>query len=548
MATSFPFYQFRSSKKSLSLITTPHCRRQKSFQNRLIYHDIFGSKSSSQILVHFKSFSISTKTRKNTSHLRKLEVLEFSVSDLNSCGNKDGRDEALRTLRSIQIERSKTWEVVPNARETKAGNNSSLKNELKRISEKALWLLLPAQYPQSVARGYLGFVSFCFTASIAGSAAMVLSTQNLLLAIGIVGQSNGTSSVMAGALNWVMKDFMGQLGGIVFASQMGKTKSFDNDPKRWRMVAAIALDGATMLEILSPLCHHNLVLPVASIANIGKNIGFLTASASRAALHQSLAISGNLGDVTVKAGSQSMTASLIGTSLGIGLSTLLHHDTFNFGICFLCLSAIHQGCTYLSLQKVPLSHFNRHRLYLAMEHYLKNQTIPSPIDVAKIERFFPFISCDSSSEWLHIGRPLREVCRNHIELENCLASATNESYLIKLNEISNEVDLIFFTDAKEQDLYRGIYHACLIRYKICQMAVGSAPPTSITSQVNTDGSNRDSCTCNINYEKITAQTIVEVQQSFTHIFEELHTRGWNTSSGVTDIEDKKAHRIQINVL
>merc|ERR1739847_36911 len=111
-------------------------------------------------------------------------------------------------------------------------------------------MLLPDQYPHSVAQGYLGFVSFCFVASIAGSAAMVLSTQTLLLAVGIVGTNSGSSSVMAGALNWVMKDFMGQLGGIIFASQMGKTKAFDNDPKRWRMVAALALDGATMLEIL----------------------------------------------------------------------------------------------------------------------------------------------------------------------------------------------------------------------------------------------------------------------------------------------------------
>ena len=112
---------------------------------------------------------------------------------------------------------------------------------------------------------------------------------------------------------------------------MGKTRAFDADPKRWRMVAAMALDGATLLEILSPLFHSSMVLPVASIANVGKNIGFLTASASRAALHQSLAISGNLGDVTAKSGSQSIMASLMGTTVGIGLSSLLEHDTFNFG-------------------------------------------------------------------------------------------------------------------------------------------------------------------------------------------------------------------------
>jgi hypothetical protein len=388
--------------------------------------------------------------------------------------------------------------------------------------------LLPAQYPQSVAKGYFGFASFCFTASIAGSAAMVLSTQTLLFAVGIVGASSSSAGVMAGALNWVMKDFMGQLGGIVFASQMGKTKAFDNDPKRWRMVAAIALDGATMLEILSPLCHHSLVLPVASIANIGKNIGFLTASASRAALHQSLATTGNLGDVTVKAGSQSMMASLLGTSLGIGLSTLLQHDTFNFGICFLGLSAIHQGCTYLSLQNVALARFNRQRLHLALDYYLIHREVPSPADVAKMERFFPFVSSSlASSEWLRIGRPLRDVCRNPTELEKCLALAPNEAYLIRLDESTRNVDLIFFDHATEQDICRGIYHACFIRF---------------------ESSSRESCTRDLALENITRQASGKVQNDFPHLFCQLREQGWDTSSGVTDAEDKNAHRIKLKVV
>jgi hypothetical protein len=490
-------------------------------------------------------YSTKNTAKPTTQQRRKLEVMEFSASNRNSY-NKDittsSRDGVLRTLRSASdTERNdETWDIVwdANARETtKPGNRNSstglLQNQLHAIPEKAVSLLLPAQYPESVAKGYLGFVSFCFVSSIAGSAAMVLSTQTLLLAVGIVGQSSTSTSVMAGALNWVMKDFVGQLGGVVFASQMGKTKAFDNDPKRWRMVAAIALDGATMLEIFAPLCHPNMVLPIASIANIGKNIGFLTASASRAALHQSLAITGNLGDVTVKAGSQSMLASLVGTSLGIGLSTLLHHDTFNFGICFLGLSVIHQGCTYLSLQNVPLAHFNRHRLHQAMEYYLEHQTIPSPADVAKIERFFPFVSSDSSSEWLRIGMSLREVCQTPIELEHCLESVPNEAYLIRWDEETQTIDLIFFNDAKEQDLCRGVYHACLIRQKTCEMAAAGSADHSTTSALTS---------------QVTQQTHLQVQKNFPHLFEQLHKQGWETSSGVTDVEDRTAHRIQINTI
>ena len=244
---------------------------------------------------YLRGLASSRDTKKINSKEKMLQVKEILAS------NKESSNEIFNTLQSSD---GKEWNSI--AAKERGNTNFSLQKKLKAIPTKAVRLLLPANYPHSVADGYLGFVSFCFTASIAGSASMVLSTQTLLLAVGIVGQgSSGTSAgLMAGALNWVMKDFMGQLGGIVFASKMGKTKAFDNDPKRWRMVAATALDGATLLEILSPLCHSSLVLPIASIANIGKNIGFLTASASRASLHQSLAVSGNLGDVTVKAGSQ----------------------------------------------------------------------------------------------------------------------------------------------------------------------------------------------------------------------------------------------------
>ena len=179
---------------------------------------------------------------------------------------------------------------------------------------------LPANYPRSVSPSYLSYATYCFCGSIAGSAAMVLSTQALLVAVGVGTQS---AAPMAAALNWVMKDGVGQLGGVIFASQLGKggmdveywkgkfgkwanigswvkkrRGSFqrgtaDTNPKRWRMVAALALDMSTLLEICTPWMGPEWFLPCASIANVGKNVGFLAASASRAAIHQSLCTGGS---------------------------------------------------------------------------------------------------------------------------------------------------------------------------------------------------------------------------------------------------------------
>lgn len=102
---------------------------------------------------------------------------------------------------------------------------------------------------------------------------------------------------MAASLNWVIKDGIGQLGGVVFASVV--SNRFDADPKRWRFLAAVSMHSASFVELLTPL-FPGYFLPLASIANVGKNISYLAASASRAAIHKSFAERENLADVTAK--------------------------------------------------------------------------------------------------------------------------------------------------------------------------------------------------------------------------------------------------------
>ena len=102
---------------------------------------------------------------------------------------------------------------------------------------------------------------------------------------------------------------------MIFASVV--SNRFDADPKRWRMVASLSMSFASLLEMSTPLAP-SYFLPIASVANVGKNISFLAASASRAAIHRSFAIKENLADITAKAGSQSILSSTIGTAIGVG--------------------------------------------------------------------------------------------------------------------------------------------------------------------------------------------------------------------------------------
>lgn len=109
--------------------------------------------------------------------------------------------------------------------------------------------------------------------------------QSLLYAVGL-----GAGAVpIAAALNWILKDGLGQLGGVVSAAFINNR--FDTDPKKWRFRAALLQDASCLLEVLTAIVPQ-MFLPLASIANVGKNISWLAASATRANLHQTMAIRG----------------------------------------------------------------------------------------------------------------------------------------------------------------------------------------------------------------------------------------------------------------
>ena len=119
----------------------------------------------------------------------------------------------------------------------------------------------------------------------------------------------------------MLKDGLGQLGGILFASRYGR--NFDEDIKKWRFMAMVALNISIYIEILTLKFPDHFLL-LASLANVGKNICFLLASASRASINMQFSKNNNIGDISGKSVSQFTASSLFGVGLGLILS-----KTFN---------------------------------------------------------------------------------------------------------------------------------------------------------------------------------------------------------------------------
>eukprot|EP01028_Stygiella_incarcerata_P014522 TRINITY_DN9771_c0_g2_i2.p1 TRINITY_DN9771_c0_g2~~TRINITY_DN9771_c0_g2_i2.p1 ORF type:complete len:534 (+),score=122.20 TRINITY_DN9771_c0_g2_i2:97-1698(+) len=222
--------------------------------------------------------------------------------------------------------------------------------------------LLPDEYPFSVSKSYSSYARFFFLQQVTGTIAGSISVQALLHAVGL---KKGTIPVAA-ALNWVVKNGVGQLGGLFFASRIGKR--FDSESKRLIFQSMCALQVATAIECLTP-AKPQWFLPIASIANIGKNIAFIAGSASRASIHKSFCVGDNLGDVTGKAASQAICASLVGTGAAVAVSRLINMTPSRMLMVALPMSALACFSSYMSLRKVSLTTFNIERLMIVSDSF-----------------------------------------------------------------------------------------------------------------------------------------------------------------------------------
>lgn len=176
---------------------------------------------------------------------------------------------------------------------------------------------LPKDFPESVSKEFLPFTIYSMIGSTSTSAMLFLSTQSLFVALG---GSQSQAQLAAAAYTWVLKDGIGQIGGILFASRYGGY--FDEDIKKWRFFAMSSLNLSILIEIMT-LKFPNYFLLLASTANAMKNICFLMAAASRAQINMRFAKQNNIADIAGKSVSQFTTSSLLGMGLGIGLSKLI---------------------------------------------------------------------------------------------------------------------------------------------------------------------------------------------------------------------------------
>jgi hypothetical protein len=229
-----------------------------------------------------------------------------------------------------------------------------------------------------------------------------------------------------------------------------------------------------LIEILTPFFPAYFVL-MASVANIGKNIGWLASAATRAAIHKGFTKVDNLGDVTAKSGAQGTAAGLVGTGFGIGISWFLGSTegqtidpSLLFGV-FAPLSLINISAAYLGNFSVVTRTLNEERLQLAFKPFIsglirgENLEIETPDYISKKESLVVPKNHIFRTPLL-LSPPLIDVISgsNSSLISSLESDFCNKNYRIYISP-ERSVCIWFIKGASNSEKLSGYFHACVVR-------------------------------------------------------------------------------------
>ena len=244
-------------------------------------------------------------------------------------------------------------------------NSPPIKACRKMIAYNIKPYLSAAFLPEGVTPAYYRYARWRVYQRLINANLQVFGTQSLLLALGIKTKSLALSA----ALNWVLKDALGKITRMIWASKMGG--KFDSDAKRWRFRASLLYAAGNGMEITT-YCFPQLFLLFATAANCCKQMSMLTCSSTRTALYNSFrdGTRENIGDITAKGEASIAVVDLIGIATGVTASSVLGTSVGTVLTMYLVLQSMEIFCIYRMMRTVQFRVLNFERLVQVLQDFV----------------------------------------------------------------------------------------------------------------------------------------------------------------------------------
>lgn len=252
--------------------------------------------------------------------------------------------------------------------------------------------------------------------------------------------SKGTA---AATINWILKDGLGQAGGIALVSLLGSR--LDSQARFLRFHSTVLFLIGSLLEFSIPfafslssmISESNMFLLLASTANILKNVSWMVVSATRAHFMKNFALKGNMGDLTGKAASQMTLASLIGTGLGLAViksEGIVEERRLLVAGCWALSAFIGLFATFKSC-KVGLSRqLNPQRIFKIIETFSRHNNI---CEKGQISRYIWTPEILASRENF-VFKDKKSVCINLNPSLNILKDTFSLNWIVPIDDIETK--------------------------------------------------------------------------------------------------------------
>lgn len=206
-------------------------------------------------------FSVSIQRMNAFSSLSSPSVHSMRLKGLKMCASPL-EDKILIEYGSSGIMKAVKWNI-----EKSSFIQQSLNGSKKQ--ETYINFIKNCFIPSGVMSGdYYVYSFWRFAQRFVSATSSVFGTQALLLSLGFHSDRIG----LAVATRWVMKDALGKLSRVIWASANGR--KFDSDAKKWRFRSSLLFAAGNGLEIFTYIVP-SLFLLVAALANALKQVKIL---------------------------------------------------------------------------------------------------------------------------------------------------------------------------------------------------------------------------------------------------------------------------------
>lgn len=473
-----------------------------------------------------------TTTRSTTFQEQFASVHSIDISTLNATDNSSSPEASPDQVSSTSIlNKFSEVNLLYNSHVKltyDASNERFITADRVNDGKRLLSFLSVAFVPSGVTPNYYNFMRWRILQRFVNANLNVFGTQSLLLGLGIKTTASQLGALSA-ALKWVLKDALGKVTRMVWASRMGNR--FDADAKRWRMRSALSFAMGNGLEIAT-YAVPSLFLVLATLANCCKQVSMLTSSSTRSSIFNAFrdGTRENIGDITAKGEAQVAIVDLMGIASGVSLSKLVVGTSVrSILLVFLLLQALELLCVYRQLRTVQYRVLNFERMVEIISKFTDGLAIPTPGDMSRTERIF--------IPPKHLSRPhlaFGSLGRSKIspeELNTLLKICKNERYLLvvgknekqprvrrlqfwrKRDDIRECCHIVLHAEATKADIVKSTMALLLLRRRL-------------ESMNHLEAKSVRSADC---YAAI-QNSVREAQEMFGAFFRQTAKRGWESPS------------------